>query len=69
MYGIKAQILLIYLWHPSLGFLQPKHIRSVWKIQLFENVFQPWGLFDTPKNRVVTSEVIWLLFSESQFKS
>jgi hypothetical protein len=31
-----------------------------WKNLPFESVFQLWGLFDTPKNRVVTSKVIWL---------
>ena len=32
-----------------------------WKKLLFESVFQLSGLFDTPKNGVVTSDMIWLL--------
>jgi len=33
--------------------------------QTIESVFHLWGLFDTPKNRVVTSEVIFgSFFSE-----
>ena len=38
---------------------------KAWKNLLFESVFQPWCLFDTPKNRVVTSEVFGSFFSES----
>ena len=71
MYGIQPQIVLIKPWHLYLGFLQPMQVWRVnghviqWKNLPFESVFQLWGLFDTPKNRVVTSDVIWLLPSES----
>jgi hypothetical protein len=59
-------------------YLNPSSIRGIrgygfcnqcrskaWKNLLFESVFQLWCLFDTPKNRVVTSDVIWLLSQAS----
>ena len=66
VYGIKPRIVLIDLCIREEVFatnagLAREWTLIQWKNLLIESVFQPWGLFDTPKNRVVTSGVIWLL--------
>jgi len=64
VYGIGPQIVLISVASVAQIFATKAGRLRVEK-QTIESVFHLWGLFDTPKNRVVTSEVIFgSFFSE-----
>lgn len=58
---------VVTVFATNAGLARDGHVIQ-WNNLPFESVFQLWGLFDTPKNRVVTSKVIWLFLLASPFQ-